>query len=221
MLTWPETSATTRSITAMDSDNPDYIIAVGGGGEALTASATALGVLPCMAPEMIDDPKNVGKPADIWALGAMTIELLTGSKPFGDGYKAVPLIQAAVVPALPKSIAANVQFASLASEIYDLAKACMTLDPKERISADALVTQCGKLCYSNAPRHFGTISSLDYGAYGFISPTGSGGAVFYHMKSAYTAGIKIGARVWYSKYPGNPRSRAFPVVIAVDRSSAE
>jgi eukaryotic-like serine/threonine-protein kinase len=193
--------------------------AVGGGGEALTASATALGALPYMAPEMIDDPKNVGKAADIWALGAITFELLTGDKPFGDGYKAVPRIQAASVPPLPHTIAKNTQFSALAGEIYALVLESMKLDTGDRLDADGLVERCGSLCYSNAQRHYGTITSLEHNAYGFISPDGSGGSVFYHMNSTYNLpSVKVGTRVWYSKYPGNPRPRAFPVVAATDPS---
>jgi serine/threonine protein kinase len=54
----------------------------GGDEEALTQSATALGALPYMAPEFIESFKHAGKPADVWSLGALMFELLTGSKPF-------------------------------------------------------------------------------------------------------------------------------------------
>ncbi len=55
--------------------------AIAGGDESLTASQTAIGALPYMAPEMIDDIKSVTTSVDIWSLGAMIYELLVGKKP--------------------------------------------------------------------------------------------------------------------------------------------
>jgi len=84
---------------------------VDGGEEALTQSATALGALPYMAPEMIDSFANASRPADVWSVGAVTFELLTGTKPFGTGYRAVPAIQAAIAPILPPELLSKPQFA--------------------------------------------------------------------------------------------------------------
>ncbi len=70
--------------------------AVEGGGESISASSTVVGALPYMAPEAINTPREVGKPADIWSVGAMMFELLTGMKPFGSGLKAVRKIEEAV-----------------------------------------------------------------------------------------------------------------------------
>lgn len=196
--------------------------AVEGGGEALTASATALGALPYMSPEMIDDFKTAGKPTDIWALGAMIYELLTGVKPFGDGYKAVPKIISGVIPDLPAPIRQNRQFSALAIAIYDLAVLCMTKDVDERITADLLTKQCGMLCYSRSPRVFGSIDSISYNKYGYISLDGDSGSVFYHRDSSFNVSeFEPGQRVWLSHYPGNPRPRAFPIVSASDGAKAE
>lgn len=189
--------------------------AVEGGTDALTASATALGALPYMSPEMIEEFKSAGKPSDIWALGAMSFELLTGSKPFGDGYKAVPKIQAAKVPDLPAKATARIQFSSLARSIYEIVCQCLSKDPSTRPDADALVQACGSLCYTSADRIFGEILSLEYGSYGFIRPEHGLSDVFFHAQSAYAdTPITPGQRVWFSKYPGTPRDRAFPLVAA-------
>jgi serine/threonine-protein kinase len=67
----------------------EIVEAAEGGEDTISASATAVGALPYMAPEAIDTPRDVGLKADIWSLGAMMYELLTGSKPFGKGLKAV------------------------------------------------------------------------------------------------------------------------------------
>jgi serine/threonine protein kinase len=108
--------------------------AVEGGSAGLTASQTALGALPYMAPEMIDDLKSAGKPADIWALGAMTLELLTGNRPFGQGYKAVPAIMNAKIPELPKTLMSNPQYARLSGEIYKIIQNCMKKNPEDRLT---------------------------------------------------------------------------------------
>ncbi len=190
--------------------------AVEGGSAGLTASQTALGALPYMAPEMIDDLKKAGKPADIWSIGAMALELLTGNRPFGQGYKAVPAIMNARLPAFPQSIASNAQFATLGKEIYDLAARCMKKEPQERITADQLVSACEQLCYSVASREFGTIKSINYGKHGFIgSDDPTKPDVFYHVESIYgTKSVSVGQKVWFSRFPGSPRERAFPVVLA-------
>lgn len=190
--------------------------AVEGGSAGLTASQTALGALPYMAPEMIDDLKKAGKPADIWSVGAMALELLTGTRPFGQGYKAVPAIMNAQLPAFPQSIALNPQFAALGREIYELATRCMKKEPEARLTADELVAACEQLCYSISPREFGTVKSVNYGKHGFIAsddPLKSD--VFYHVESIYgSSSISIGQKVWFSRFPGSPRERAFPVVLA-------
>lgn len=189
-----------------------------GGAAGLTASQTALGALPYMAPEMIEDMKSAGKPADVWALGAMIFELLTGNRPFGQGYKAVPAIMEAKLPQLSKQLTGNPQYSSLSETIYKIIKRCIKKDIKERPTADELVTACESLCYASNPREFGTIRSLSHNRYGFIrSDDTSMQDAFYHVKSIYSVeSTSIGQRVWFSRFPGAPRDRAFPVVFALE-----
>jgi serine/threonine protein kinase len=87
----------------------------------------------------------------VWAIGALTFEVLTGNRPFGAGYKAVPLIQAAKVPPLPRPLTSNTQFAPFATAIFDLIRACMQKDPAVRPTADQLVRACEGLYYSTVP----------------------------------------------------------------------
>ena len=189
--------------------------AVGGDEEGLTNSQTALGALPYMAPETIDDLKNVGKPADVWAIGALTFELLTGDRPFGAGYKAVPLIQAAKLPPLPKALTANSQFGPFASAVYDVIQACMQKDPATRLTADQLVQACEGLYYSIAPREFAVLKTLKNNFWGFAA-SGGGGDIFCHVKSLYAASsLAVGERLWVTAHPGSPSRRAFPIVKAV------
>jgi serine/threonine-protein kinase len=193
--------------------------AASGDVEGLTGSQTALGALPYMAPETIDDIRAVGKPADVWALGALTFELLTGRKPFGSGYKAVPLIQAAELPSLPTSTTAKVQFKQFSEALYTVIADCIRKNPSDRLTADKLVARCEELHYSNDRRHFGTIDSVR-GNYGFIKRTGAEDTMF-HRSSVYgNSGVGVGQRVWFASYPGSPRKRAFPVVLATGSTAS-
>lgn len=188
--------------------------AVEGGDEGLTASQTAIGALPYMAPEAIESLRDAGKPADVWSLGALVYELATGRKPFGNGYKAVPTILAAKPPQLPAELLRKIQYASLVKEIYDLILACLKRNPKERPTADELVMRCEQLCYATKSREYGIISSINYGTSGFIEVPNKP-SVFFHMESVFgKPTVAVGDRVWFSRHPGQPKSRAFPVVPA-------
>lgn len=187
--------------------------AVNGGGEALTQSATALGALPYMAPEMIESFSSADKPADIWSLGALAFELLIGSKPFGSGYRAVPLIQAAVIPPIPPALLVNVQFSGLVTDIYNIIIICLSRNPSSRPTADQLVTLCEALCYSISAREFGTIQRFNYPDDGFLA-SDSGGSVHFHQRSVPAGRVDVGDRVWFSRHLGEPRDRAFPLVPA-------
>lgn len=188
--------------------------AVGGNEEGLTNSQTALGALPYMAPETIDDLKSVGKPADVWGIGALTFELLTGVRPFGAGYKAVPLIQQAKLPPLPSIITAKSQFAPFAAALFDVIRACMRKDPAHRLTADQLVQECEGLYYSVAPREFATVTVVKNSYWGFAA--NSDKEFFCHVKSLYAdTTFTVGERVWVSAHSGSPHRRAFPIVKAI------
>jgi serine/threonine protein kinase len=186
--------------------------AVEGGDESLTASQTAIGALPYMAPEMIQSLKDAGSPADIWSLGALMFELLTGDRPFGSGLKAVPAIVAAQVPELPRSVTSKLQFRPVAEEIYKIICRCLQRDPTSRPTADELVYQCETLCYPTTQREFGTVSRFDNPSWGFIRPQ-QGRGVFFHIESLYGGrNLKVGDRVWFGRHLGGGNDRAFPVI---------
>jgi serine/threonine protein kinase len=50
--------------------------------DELTRTGEQMGTLPYMAPEQVEGREDVGKPADVWALGIILYELLAGSRPF-------------------------------------------------------------------------------------------------------------------------------------------
>ncbi len=52
-------------------------------GAALTVGRLMLGTPDYMSPEQIDDPRSVDARSDVWALGAVLHEVITGVMPFG------------------------------------------------------------------------------------------------------------------------------------------
>jgi serine/threonine-protein kinase len=181
--------------------------------DSITGSQTVMGALPYMAPEMVLDPRSAALPADIWALGAILYQLLSGELPFGQGLKAVPAIVAALLPAQPALFAAKHQFQPLTGGLWNIVTTCLQKDPAKRPLADALVEMCAKLCYSTAERHLGTIDSYGKrgGKWGFIA-SDDGKQVFFHRDSFYGDTVTLGARVSFARFPGVPQNRAFPVL---------
>lgn len=189
--------------------------AVEGGDTSMTASQTAVGALPYMAPEAIERPSEVGAPADIWSIGAMMYQLLSGHYPFGQGLKAVPQIIAAEPPKVPAFLTANPQFAPLAKEVMGIALSCLKKDPAERPTADQLVQKCSELCYTSSLRQRGIVRDFRHGAWGFIgTPTGD---VFFHKECVYGSMPKVGDQVLFSSYDGGGAPRALPVVKVNDQ----
>jgi serine/threonine-protein kinase len=188
----------------------EIVDAVEGGEETITKSSTVFGALPYLSPEMVETPKKAGAPADVWALGAMAYELLTGVKPFGKGLKAVNAILNAPVPPLPAWIAAHLQFAELANAVFKVVTACLEKSADSRPSADDLVAMCESLCYLQATRSIGEVVERQ-------STTGrihcDGAVVFFHVASAYGQAPKKGDKVLFLRYPGKPNPRAHPVVV--------
>lgn len=182
--------------------------------ETITGSQTVMGALPYMAPEMVENPKQAALPADIWALGAILYRLLAGSPPFGTGLGAVPRILQANPPAKPKLYGKKSQFQLLENEVWDIVMACLQKDPSKRPSADEVVDMCARLCYSDAPRQFGTIGSFrrGTGAWGSIH-SDAGASIFFHQDSFYGEKPAEGSRVNFAAFPGSPKPRAFPVLL--------
>ena len=183
--------------------------AVEGGDESMTTSQTAVGALPYMAPEAIEDPASVREPADIWSIGAMMYHLLCGKLPFGQGLRAVPQIIAAQVAEVPPFLGAKAQFKPLAEELMDIALSCLKKNPAERPTADQLVGRCSELCYTSSVREFGIVRRYMHGAFGFIgTPEGD---VFFHNDCVYGAIPAVGDRVVFASCIGGDAPRALPV----------
>jgi eukaryotic-like serine/threonine-protein kinase len=190
------------------------------GEDSITGSQTAVGALPYMAPEMFQNPKTAGLPADIWALGAILFHALVGERPFGAGLQAIPRIIARAIPAKDTVLQPRAQFKALVDELWGVLDSCLQLDPSARPTADQLVHRLSQICYSTATRHIGWIKNykLGTGDWGFISQPGDGDC-FFHKESYYGGTPESGAKVNFACFPGDPRPRAFPVLPIKDQES--
>lgn len=189
----------------------EIIEAAEGGDITNSTSATAVGALPYMAPEAIDTPRSVTLKADVWSLGAMMYELLTGNKPFGSGLRAIRHIMEGKYDPFPSFITANPQFSYLSRELILLIESCLQVDFNKRPTADQLVEKCGTLCYPISERFIGTMKNKNHGKWGFIIVPGHCD-VFYHIDSIYGTNVSVGEKVMLSKYRGGGADRALPVV---------
>jgi serine/threonine-protein kinase len=187
--------------------------AVAGGVASITGSQTMVGALPYMAPEMITDPRNADTPSDVWALGAILYELITGTRPFGSGLQAVPRITSGEVPAKPDLIDYKTQFKPLGNQLFNIILSCLKKEPGERPSADDLTKECETLCYPVRPHSIGTIRRYIYNTCGFIKDTESGDDVFFHLDSVYGQKPSIGDRVSFTAYLGGGACRAHPIIL--------
>jgi eukaryotic-like serine/threonine-protein kinase len=191
----------------------EIVNAVEGGESSTSASATVMGALPYMAPEMIREARKAGKPSDVWALGAMMYELLSGQKPFGFGLTVIRNILEDPAPQKPKFIDEKLQFQSLGNELYSLILECLDKDPENRPTADNLVQRCEELCYPVVERQTGTCSYLHpQWSWGNIL-SDNGETIFFHFDSVYGDKPVLGSRVCFSAFPGSPSQRAHPVVV--------
>lgn len=187
--------------------------AVAGGEETTKKSSTVMNALAYLAPEIVESSHAISKAADVWAVGAMTWEMLTGKPPFGTGLKALLKIVAADRPSLPGYIADHSQFGPISKELATIIMGCLKADPDERPSADELIETCDRLCYLPALRETGSIEKYPVASFGFIVAD-KGDGVFFHTENVITTGARppVGTRVWYTRFDGSPRPRAIPVV---------
>jgi eukaryotic-like serine/threonine-protein kinase len=97
-------------------------------GPSATAAGTIMGSPPYMSPESLKSSKNANARSDIWALGVILYELVTGQLPFeGEGVGELalkvhyeePLWPTAIDPEIPR-------------EYEDIVRTCLKKNPHER-----------------------------------------------------------------------------------------
>ncbi len=178
---------------------------------SMTTSKTIVGAIPFMSPELIQTPMIATKSSDIWAIGAILYYLMTGEYPFGSGLNAVIAISAAQLPAKPP-LFEKVQFQGLCHQLWKIIEKCLQKEPGTRPTADELVSEFSKVCYSISERQTGQIKNfIGNKTRGFIS-CHNGDNVFFHTDSFYSSKRPIiDMKVNFAKFEGSPNPRAFPV----------
>ncbi|RYY22697.1 MAG: serine/threonine protein kinase [Sphingomonadales bacterium] len=179
-----------------------------------STSGTVKGALPYMAPEMMFRKRGdtVGMAADVWSLGALIFEAVTGQYAFGEGLFAPANVMAGKIAPWPPFMTSNPQFAPLAEALQNIILECLQLDPSKRPTADDLAARCIELCYFTGERHEGVVQNIAH-VYGFIQ--GAGGKTFFHPKNVYgNNAARTGTKVVFCRTAGSPYPRAFPMIAA-------
>jgi len=99
-------------------------------GGVVTNPSSLIGSPSYMAPEAMQDSEQAGAPADVWSLGAVLYELVSGQRPFGG--KNLPEVCAKVLsvdPPLLQTVAPGVPAA-----LEEIVLRCLERDPTKRIT---------------------------------------------------------------------------------------
>ncbi|HKP63159.1 MAG TPA: serine/threonine-protein kinase, partial [Polyangiales bacterium] len=96
-----------RHVKVMDFGVPNVLIDSDASSRSLPMSLRALSSLAYKAPEQLDLARDIDARVDVWSLGVVLYELLTGSRPFG-GASIAALVQAVLHEAPSPFFAASV-----------------------------------------------------------------------------------------------------------------
>lgn len=182
-----------------------------------STSGTIRGALPYMAPEMMfrQPGENPGSSVDIWSLGAMMFQILTGRVPFGVYLQAAVNVQNRNREPWPAFMSKNPQYKNLAEQLQSIVEKCLQYDISDRPTADQIVDEISELCFIGVERKIGTVENLiQHGYSGFINGE-DGVKTFFSQESIYGSlgKAKIGTKVCYCSFPGRPRDRGHPVIL--------
>ncbi len=114
----------------------------------ITASDVTLGTPAYMSPEQIRDPRSVTPRADLWSVGVMLYEMLTGVLPFQSDNVGTFVI--AISSELPVPVRRRAPW--LSSGLSNVVMQCLEKDPRHRpASARALITALTNIRATTAP----------------------------------------------------------------------
>lgn len=191
----------------------------------LTSSNTLLGAVPYMAPECWSNWTDAGQPMDVWALGCIGYQLLTGKLPFGSGRDAIAKVvraeQLGVKLDKPTWFDKHPNTKQLEQELWSIIEACIQVDPVSRPTAEEVIEKCDNLCYSSITRQIGTVEKFPlkypnggtaYG--GFVVDNLTHQSGYFHGTDFYgDVQPTSGQHINFSAYPGTPNPRCSPVLL--------
>ena len=112
----------------------DFGLAKKAGSGDLTATQAVMGTAAYMAPEQAKgESKFVGPAADVWALGVMLYECLSGTRPF-TGSHDIEVIRK-VIDEEPSSLRSHI--GTIPKDLELIARKCLAKDPAVPLSDDA------------------------------------------------------------------------------------
>lgn len=186
----------------------------------LTSSNTLLGAVPYMAPECWDDWKGAGKSMDVWSLGCILYELVSGAPPFGKGRGAISNVikfqNGSYNFPKPPHFGKHKDLELLENALWELINKCLECDPTKRIEINSVLDFLDVLPYSSTIRREGTIQTIGvpYKTTGFIDDENGQDTRFFHLSEFHgNQHIAVGQKVSFSVYPGNPSPRCSPILL--------
>jgi eukaryotic-like serine/threonine-protein kinase len=193
------------------------------GGDRVTHNGAWVGTPAYMAPEQLDSSPAVEASADIYSIGVLAHELLTGHFPVGEvgAISAVELV-AAKLSELPRKIGLRFPQLGVPDELDTLVLRCLDLDPQQRPTAaeleramvriEARSTTAGAPASSATPPHgtaSGTFPSLDdgtptmIGSYRVVRSLGAGGTGRVYLGEHPVIGSKVAIKVLLPEIAGS------------------
>lgn len=110
-------------------------------GEYMTQPGTVMGTPHYMAPEQAEGSPAIGPPADVWALGVILYQLLTGRLPF----LAPSLVDLLHQICRDEPDPLRDLLPGTSTELADLVRACLRKQPAERPTAEQLAERLERL----------------------------------------------------------------------------
>jgi len=182
-----------------------------------STSGTIRGALPYMAPEMMfrQPGDHPGKSVDIWSLGAMMFQILTGKVPFGVYLQAAVNVQNRKREPWPAFMISNPQYKTLSEQLQGIVEKCLRYDVKDRPCADEVVEEISELCFIGVERKLGKVDNLIQNRYSGFIRGDDGATTFFSQESVYglRSSASEGDTVCYSSFPGSPRDRGHPIIV--------
>lgn len=127
------------------------------GADKVTETGSLLGTPVYMSPEQVRDPRDADTRSDIWALGVILHELLTGELPFVGA--SLPSLSAAIVTDAPKKLRSHTP--ELPEELELIVLRCLEKDPSRRFQeVSELARALAPFAPKDAERHVERIASL-------------------------------------------------------------